>query len=111
MPFLVQFWSRMQSKIVFCGSIEGKAGNRCFPTSRDRRTVFGTVQSPWANAALRQVRVRLSAPPCIKLTVKVTGKVRTGTRNPRRSVSDGQTPLAHWYPGDGDPRPGVEIIW
>lgn len=28
--------------MVFCGSIEGKAGNRCFPTSRDRRTVFDT---------------------------------------------------------------------
>jgi len=43
MPFWVQFWSRMQSSIVFCGSIEGKAGNRCFPTNRDRRTVFDTV--------------------------------------------------------------------
>ena len=43
MPFWVQLWSRMQSRIVFCGSIEGNAGKRCFPTSRERRTVFGTA--------------------------------------------------------------------
>ena len=44
----------MQSRIVFCGSIEGNAGNRCFPTSRERRTVFGTA------IAIGEVSVEIS---------------------------------------------------
>ena len=96
MPLWVQFWSRIQSRIVFCGRIEGKAGNRCFPTNRDRRTVFGTVRLPGGVSPIGYL---------------TDGQLRTGTRNPRRSVGDGQTPFPHRHSGDDNPCPRVEIIW